>query len=89
MCGVGRLPTHLACTTQFIICIYTQKDGTDPPTTKTLTLPGTYPNQQKNKKGTDHAGIATQSVVEKKLQKEQGVSRCVWWYDTLCVCVKS
>ena len=25
--------------------------------------------------GTDHAGIATQSVVEKKLQKEQGVSR--------------
>lgn len=25
--------------------------------------------------GTDHAGIATQSVVEKKLQKERGVSR--------------
>eukprot|EP00775_Hariotina_reticulata_P010346 gene10346-10503_t len=25
--------------------------------------------------GTDHAGIATQTVVEKKLQKEQGVSR--------------
>ncbi|WIA29336.1 hypothetical protein OEZ86_011841 [Tetradesmus obliquus] len=25
--------------------------------------------------GTDHAGIATQSVVEKKLQKEQGLSR--------------
>jgi valyl-tRNA synthetase len=25
--------------------------------------------------GTDHAGIATQTVVEKKLQKEQGVTR--------------
>lgn len=25
--------------------------------------------------GTDHAGIATQSVVEKKLQKERGVTR--------------
>jgi methionyl-tRNA synthetase len=25
--------------------------------------------------GTDHAGIATQSVVEKKLQKEQGITR--------------
>eukprot|EP00882_Tetradesmus_deserticola_P027537 GHRQ01030527.1.p3 GENE.GHRQ01030527.1~~GHRQ01030527.1.p3 ORF type:complete len:118 (+),score=40.84 GHRQ01030527.1:140-493(+) len=25
--------------------------------------------------GTDHAGIATQSVVEKKLHKEQGVTR--------------
>jgi valyl-tRNA synthetase len=28
--------------------------------------------------GTDHAGIATQSVVEKKLQKEQGKTRCVY-----------
>lgn len=25
--------------------------------------------------GTDHAGIATQTVVEKKLQREKGVSR--------------
>lgn len=25
--------------------------------------------------GTDHAGIATQTVVEKKLQKEKGVTR--------------
>ena len=25
--------------------------------------------------GTDHAGIATQTVVEKKLQRERGVSR--------------
>lgn len=25
--------------------------------------------------GTDHAGIATQTVVEKKLQKEQGITR--------------
>ena len=25
--------------------------------------------------GTDHAGIATQTVVEKKLQKERGVTR--------------
>ena len=25
--------------------------------------------------GTDHAGIATQSVVEKKLQREEGITR--------------
>lgn len=25
--------------------------------------------------GTDHAGIATQTVVEKKLQREQGITR--------------
>jgi valyl-tRNA synthetase len=25
--------------------------------------------------GTDHAGIATQSVVEKKLKKEEGITR--------------
>ena len=34
--------------------------------------------------GTDHAGIATQSVVEKKLQKEQGVTRCVRGTWGLC-----